>query len=241
VLSDVLLIPFLPRSVDVWALADIAVLVDEARTMRDGLTAYAVLSAATNPGTSSDNTEAAEALAEFPQLSLGTAYLIEGQFTEARDTLIACTEVIRKLRTMYGYLPWVLALLAEAHLARGEFNKALAAAREGIEHSRSGGCIYYEASAQIALARILLATGGAAAHVKIAAALNRAEELVAMVDGRALSPRIIELRGRLAAALGDRPASEQAPRAALDLYREIGAIGHAERLVLDIHPSSKPR
>jgi chromosome partitioning protein len=69
VLSDVLLIPFLPRSVDVWALADIATLVDEARTVRDGLAAYAVLNAA-DPGTSSDNTEAAEALTEFPQLSL---------------------------------------------------------------------------------------------------------------------------------------------------------------------------
>jgi chromosome partitioning protein len=69
VLSDVLLIPFLPRSVDVWALADIAGLVDEARTVRDGLAAYAVLNAA-DPGTSSDNTEAAEAVAEFPQLSL---------------------------------------------------------------------------------------------------------------------------------------------------------------------------
>ena len=69
VLSDVLLIPFLPRSVDVWALADIAALVDEARTVREGLVAYAVLNAA-DPGTSSDNTEAAEALAEFPQLSL---------------------------------------------------------------------------------------------------------------------------------------------------------------------------
>jgi hypothetical protein len=62
-------------------------------------------------------------------------------------------------------------------------DEALAAAREGIEHGRSGGCIYYEASAQIALARILLATDGAAAHVNIADALNRAEELVAMVDG----------------------------------------------------------
>ena len=69
VLSDVLLVPFLPRSVDVWALADIAVLVDEARAVRDGLAAYAVLNAA-DPGTSSDNTDAAAALAEFPQLLL---------------------------------------------------------------------------------------------------------------------------------------------------------------------------
>ena len=41
VLTDVLLVPFLPRSVDVWALADIAALVDDARSVRDGLAAYA--------------------------------------------------------------------------------------------------------------------------------------------------------------------------------------------------------
>jgi chromosome partitioning protein len=39
VLSDRLLVPFLPPSVDVWALADIAALVDEARAVRDGLAA----------------------------------------------------------------------------------------------------------------------------------------------------------------------------------------------------------
>jgi chromosome partitioning protein len=69
VLSDVLLVPFLPRSVDVWALADIAALVEEASAVRDGLTAYAVLNAA-DPGTSSDNADAAAALADFPQLTL---------------------------------------------------------------------------------------------------------------------------------------------------------------------------
>src|SRR5690349_6949804 len=36
VLSDLLVVPFQPRSYDVWALADIAALVDEARSLRDG-------------------------------------------------------------------------------------------------------------------------------------------------------------------------------------------------------------
>jgi chromosome partitioning protein len=69
VLSDVLLIPFLPRSVDVWALADIAALVEEARGVRDGLRALAVLNAA-DPGASGDNLEAAAALTDYPQLEL---------------------------------------------------------------------------------------------------------------------------------------------------------------------------
>ena len=64
-----MIVPFLPRSVDVWALADIAALVDEAQGVRDGLRAWAVLNAA-DPGVSSDNTGAAAALADFPQLTL---------------------------------------------------------------------------------------------------------------------------------------------------------------------------
>jgi chromosome partitioning protein len=68
-LSDLILVPFLPRSVDLWALSDIAALVDEANSVRDGLRAYAVLNAA-DPGTSNDNAEASAALADFPQLAL---------------------------------------------------------------------------------------------------------------------------------------------------------------------------
>jgi chromosome partitioning protein len=69
VLSDVLLVPFQPRSYDVWALDDIAGLVDEARSVRDGLTVYAVLNCA-DPGTAStDNDEAAAAVADVPQFT----------------------------------------------------------------------------------------------------------------------------------------------------------------------------
>jgi len=57
-LSDLLIVPFLPRSVDVWALSDIAGLVDEANGVRDGLRACAALNAA-DPGMSNDNTDAA--------------------------------------------------------------------------------------------------------------------------------------------------------------------------------------
>lgn len=67
VLSDVLLIPFQPRSYDVWALIDIAALVDEARSVRDGLRCYAVLNCADPGEHSTDNAEAAAAVGEVPQ------------------------------------------------------------------------------------------------------------------------------------------------------------------------------
>ena len=67
VLSDVLLVPFQPRSYDVWALNDIAVLVDEARSVRDGLRAVAILNCAAPGESSSDNLEAAAAVGDVPQ------------------------------------------------------------------------------------------------------------------------------------------------------------------------------
>lgn len=70
ILSDVLLVPFQPRSYDVWALEDIAGLIDEARAVRDGLRAYAVLNCADPGEASTDNADAAAAVADFPQLEL---------------------------------------------------------------------------------------------------------------------------------------------------------------------------
>lgn len=69
---------------------------------------------------------------------------------------------------------------------------------------------------------------------EIESALARAEQLVESIEGRSLSPRILEQRGRLAAVLGDAPAANRALEEALDLYRAIGATGHAERLAREL-------
>lgn len=67
VLSDLVLVPFQPRSIDVWAVADIAALIDEARAVRDGLQALGVLNMADTAG--SDNEDAAAALADYPAIN----------------------------------------------------------------------------------------------------------------------------------------------------------------------------
>jgi class 3 adenylate cyclase len=166
--------------------------------------------------------------------ALGTAHLIEARFDDARDALRTSVAIQRDRRTMLAGLPWVLPPLAEAHLALGEHAEALAVARECIERGRDGGCRYWEAKAQIVLGRIMLALDGDLPRTEIGAALERAEELVAAIEGRSLSPQILELRARLADALGDPAAGDQKLREALDLYREIGATGHAERLEREI-------
>lgn len=67
VLSDLVLIPFAPRSLDVWALGDISALIEEARVINPALRAAAVLSCA--DATGHDNKDAVDALADFPQLT----------------------------------------------------------------------------------------------------------------------------------------------------------------------------
>lgn len=66
ILSDVLVIPFAPRSLDVWALADIDNLIQEARAVRDGLRVIAMLNNADPQG--HDNDDAAAAVADFPSM-----------------------------------------------------------------------------------------------------------------------------------------------------------------------------
>lgn len=59
VLTDTLLVPFAPRSFDVWALDDMQALIQEANSVRDGLRVLAVLNGADQAGR--DNQEAAQA------------------------------------------------------------------------------------------------------------------------------------------------------------------------------------
>jgi chromosome partitioning protein len=65
-LADVVLVPFQPRSVDIWAVADITALIEEACAMGANMEAIAFLNMADIQG--SDNKDAAEAIADYPAL-----------------------------------------------------------------------------------------------------------------------------------------------------------------------------
>ena len=162
--------------------------------------------------------------------ALGLVNLVEGQAAAARDAFREGATIARDRRVARALLPLVLAGLSEAYLALGDPTEAVATAREGIDLGNTGGCLYYEAIGQLALAAALLAMDSVVRRDEIEAALQRAEYLVTSIEGLALSPRILELRGRLAAAIGDAPSSDRTLREALGLYRAIGATGHAERL-----------
>ena len=166
--------------------------------------------------------------------ALGVAHLVGEQPAAARDALREAATIIRDQCAHRAFLPEVLAHLADAQLALGEREDAIASAREGIDLGRAGGCGYYEAKAQLALAQALLATDDALPRAEIESALARAEQLVESIAARSLSPRILELRGRLAATIDRGADSDRLLRDALDLYRTIGATGHAQRLAKEI-------
>jgi chromosome partitioning protein len=63
-LTDALIVPFAPRSFDVWSFADMAHLVEEARSIRGDFSVYAVLNNADAAG--QDNAEAVEAIKDYP-------------------------------------------------------------------------------------------------------------------------------------------------------------------------------
>lgn len=97
ILADVLLVPFAPRSYDVWALDDMAALVDEAHSVRDGLKAYAVLNMADPGERSTDNAEAADAVDEVPQFTyLPTVIRRRKAFSNAGGAGLAVGEMTPK-------------------------------------------------------------------------------------------------------------------------------------------------
>lgn len=66
-LTDALIVPFAPRSFDVWSFSDMSHLVEEARGIRGDFAVYAVLNNADTAG--SDNAEAIEAIKDYPELT----------------------------------------------------------------------------------------------------------------------------------------------------------------------------
>lgn len=90
--ADVLLVPFVPRSFDVWTLEKVSNLVAEMRTANPRLKAYAFINRADPSGR--DNAEAAEVIRETASLSfLDAALGTRKAFSNAASQGLAVTEI----------------------------------------------------------------------------------------------------------------------------------------------------
>jgi chromosome partitioning protein len=108
--ADVLLVPFLPRSFDVWTLEKAATLVDEMRLANPALRAYAFLNRTDPRG--QDNLEATEVLQDTPALHfLDTPLGARKAFSNAAAQGLAVTELkppdpkaSEEILTLFRYL-----------------------------------------------------------------------------------------------------------------------------------------
>ena len=110
VIADLLIVPFVPRSFDVWTMEKVAVLVAEMRTANPKLRAVCFINRADSRG--QDNAETAEVLretkgVEFIPLSLGS----RKAFANAAAAGLAVTEVkpvdakaVEEMEALYGYV-----------------------------------------------------------------------------------------------------------------------------------------
>ena len=67
--SQLLLVPFVPRSFDIWTLNKVATLVEELRSVNTTLAAYVFLNRADPQGQGTENIEAADMLGEIDELT----------------------------------------------------------------------------------------------------------------------------------------------------------------------------
>jgi chromosome partitioning protein len=108
--ADFLLVPFVPRSFDVWTLEKVSALVGEMRAANPELTAYAFLNRADPRG--QDNEDAAEALRETTELRfLDIPLGARKAFSNAAAQGMAVTELkppdpkaTDEMMMLYGYL-----------------------------------------------------------------------------------------------------------------------------------------
>ncbi len=131
-------------------------------------------------------------------------------------------------------LPLVLAVLAEAHLALGERTEAVATAREGIDLARAGGCSLLRSGGAARAGRGLAGDGWRRAPRRDRVR-PRTRRAAGRVDRR---PLIVAADPGAARATGccarRRAGCRRLLRQALEVYRAIGATGHAERLAKEI-------
>jgi chromosome partitioning protein len=108
--ADMLLVPFVPRSFDLWTLEKVAELVDEMKTANPKLRAFTFLNRADPRGT--DNDETGEALRENETLQfLDTPLGARKAFSNAAAAGLAVTELrpadpkaTEEIMTLYRYI-----------------------------------------------------------------------------------------------------------------------------------------
>jgi adenylate cyclase len=162
--------------------------------------------------------------------ALGTAHLMAEEWNEAATAFERALALLREHRVNVTFEPMYLGGLAEAHLGRGEAERARTLAEEAVAAAGRCGSRLNEIGAYLSLARAHLGATGAAARSEVEAALARAEALIEQTGAAATAPRVRLARAELAHVLGDEAARRRELSEAHRLFLEMGAQRHADRL-----------
>jgi tetratricopeptide (TPR) repeat protein len=165
---------------------------------------------------------------EVANSSAGMANAALGRWEEAIGQLERCLREAGERGAKVWNEPGVRAELSNAYRAVGRLADARTSAEAGVAAGLAEGMRPAECRAQIALARVLIAEGES--NDAIETALLRAEALVEETRARAYLPFIGEARAALAQLRGDAPGAVRALSEAHDLFSEMGALGHVERV-----------
>jgi len=163
--------------------------------------------------------------------NLAAAALLSGDYAACEERLIDCLASARESGTGLDWHGQMLAILADARLARGDGDGAIAAAREGVAVADAGGAWFQAALARAALVDALV-RAGASDHA-VAPMIAEARELVRKSAGNSLLPRLREAQARLAGR-NDRTILADGLREAEAMYRALGAPDPADRLAQEL-------
>ena len=133
-------------------------------------------------------------------------------------------------RTAADTMSWHLSTLGQAHLGLGDGARAVALLREAEQLTRRRGERTYAVTANVLLARVLLAVEGPAAHTEIRAALERARTLAEDVGVGVMMASIHREAAELARLSGDAEGHLHELREAHRGFIATGATGYARRI-----------
>lgn len=165
---------------------------------------------------------------------LGLAQLLHGQWSEAVASFEQARAIARERGTALHAEATLLAHLAEALCGAGDSASARATAVQAIAIGRQRHTPVFELQAQLALARVLLRTAGAAEEDAIRTALAAALALVRSTGAASYEPLVRVALAELARHTGDEAARQRELGAAHRLFTELGAAGHAERVAQEL-------
>ena len=204
------------------------------RTSRASRTASSAISPAVSETPRSRRSHAADAvrIAEalgsalsrtFAYRGLGISHFMSDEWQPAASALENALKIARESRTVLWVEPYVLADLAETYVALGRVadgRQTIARALEIVRRSRSKNALCH---VQLARARVLLRTEGAAASADVAAALEDARQ----TGQPSYAPQIHLARAELAALQGDTGRRQhELGEAASAARTAIGALGY---------------